>query len=220
MLEFFKKGKNKEIKDEKDLEFTWKPRRINKKGTETIQDMSLIHAPYLDYLITKTGYLVGLIEITGLNLELLNDEEQNYVFEEFNTFLMNTLGDNSNESQQYLDITMPVNVDDYLLSYKKRYLNEKHPERKKLIASYIYDMQEKTNRNEMSTKRHILVLKEKINKNTLVTLKSKVQVLDDKVRDYITNIEDSFEQYDVQAKKLYVDEVKIILKNQMNFNGE
>ena len=212
--------KRKEKDTSKDLAFTWKPRPINKKGKETINDMSLIQATYEDVVITKTGYLIGMIEMTGINLELLNDEEQEDTFDTLNTFLMNTLGDSSNEVQQYIDTTSPVNIDDYLLSYKKRYLTEENSAKKQLIASYIYDLNQKSKAKEMNTKRHILIVKEKITDKSLVSLENKAQDLKDKIRNYISRLEDSFEQYDLQAKQLYADEVKEVLKNQINFNGK
>lgn len=212
--------KRKEKDTSKDLAFTWKPRPINKKGKETINDMSLIQATYEDVVITKTGYLIGMIEMTGINLELLNDEEQEDTFDTLNTFLMNTLGDSSNEVQQYIDTTSPVNIDDYLLSYKKRYLTEENSAKKQLIASYIYDLNQKSKAKEMNTKRHILIVKEKITDKSLVSLENKAQDLKDKIRNYISRLEDSFEQYDLQAKQLFADEVKEVLKNQINFNGK
>ena len=215
MFNWFKK---KEA-DEHDLEFTFKPRPIN-KAKETINDMSLIKSIYKGYIVTKTGYLVALIETTGINLELLDEEEQEFAFEDFNSFLMNTLGDSSNEQQQYLDIPMPVKLDDYVLSYKKRYLEEEHPERKQLIASYIDDFTNRTIQNEMSTKRHFLVLKEKINDKSLSSLDMKVQELNDKVTTYINRLEDTFETHDLQAKKLFTDEILDILKNQFNYSGK
>ncbi|MGH2081543.1 TrsD/TraD family conjugative transfer protein [Aerococcus urinaeequi] len=212
--------KPKDKENTKELTFTWQPRPINKKGKETINDMSLIQSTYQDILITKTGYAVGMIEISGINLELLNDEEQTDTFDTFNTFLMNTLGDSSNEVQQYIDTTSPVNIDDYLLSYKKRYLMEKNEAKKQLIASYIQDLTQKSKAKEMNTKRHILIVKEKITDKSLVSLETKAQDLNDKIRNYISRLEDSFEQYDLQAKQLFADEVKQVLKNQMNFNGK
>ena len=133
---------------------------------------------------------------------------------------MNTLGDSSNEQQQYLDIPMPVKLDDYVLSYKKRYLEEEHPERKQLIASYIDDFTNRTIQNEMSTKRHFLVLREKINDKSLSSLDMKVQELNDKVTTYINRLEDTFETHDLQAKKLFTDEILDILKNQFNYSGK
>jgi len=216
MFNWFKK---KETAEQNDLEFTFKPRKIN-KGTETIDDMSLIKSIYQGYIVTKTGYLVALIEITGINLELLDEEEQEFAFDDFNSFLMNTLGDSSNEQQQFLDIPMPVKLDDYVLSYKKRYLEEEHPERKKLIASYIDDFNDKTAHNEMSTKRHFLVLREKIKDKSLSSLDMKVQELNDKVTTYINRLEDTFEVHDLQAKKMFTDEIVEILKNQFNYSGK
>lgn len=212
--------KSKDKENTKELTFTWQPRPINKKGKETINDMSLIQSTYQDILITKTGYAVGMIEISGINLELLNDEEQTDTFDTFNTFLINTLGDSSNEVQQWIDTTSPVNIDDYLLSYKKRYLMEKNEAKKQLIASYIQDLTQKSKAKEMNTKRHILIVKEKITDKSLVSLETKAQDLKDKIRNYISRLENSFEQYDLQAKQLFADEVKQILKNQMNYNGK
>ncbi|MHA7118639.1 TrsD/TraD family conjugative transfer protein [Aerococcus viridans] len=215
-MKFFNQIKKEE--KNKSLEFTWQPRKIN-KHSETIEDMSIIQAPYMDFVVTKTGYLISMIEISGINLELLNNEEQTYVFDTYNAFLMNTLGDNSSETQQYLDMTMPVDFDRYILSYKKRYLLEENPARKKLIASYIYDLQEKIRHNEMSTKRHILVIKEKIKESSLLALENSASELNAKILTYQNRLEDDFESYDVQAKKLYADEIQIILKHLINFNG-
>lgn len=212
--------KSKDTENTKELTFTWQPRPINKKGKETINDMSLIQSTYQDILITKTGYAVGMIEISGINLELLNDEEQTNTFDTFNTFLINTLGDSSNEVQQWIDTTSPVNIDDYLLSYKKRYLMEENEAKKQLIASYIQDLTQKSKAKEMNTKRHILIVKEKITDKSLVSLETKAQDLKDKIRNYISRLENSFEQYDLQAKQLFADEVKQVLKNQMNYNGK
>lgn len=212
----------KRKKQSSSLEFTFVPKPI--KGKETISDMSLIHGMYKGYVVTKTGYLVALIEATGINLELLHEEEQTDVFDTFNSFLMSTLGDSSDEKQQYLDMTIPVDFDDYILSYKKRYLKEvesENPnmERAKLIASYIDDLIQKKNSQEMSTKKHLMVIRHKIKDKTISALDISVRDLDDKVTQYISRLEDAFDGYDLQAKKLYADEVLTINKNLMNFSG-
>lgn len=212
----------KRKKQSSSLEFTFVPKPI--KGKETISDMSLIRGMYKGYVVTKTGYLVALIEATGINLELLHEEEQTDVFDTFNSFLMSTLGDSSDEKQQYLDMTIPVDFDDYILSYKKRYLKEvesENPnmERAKLIASYIDDLIQKKNSQEMSTKKHLMIIRHKIKDKTISSLDISVRDLDDKVTQYISRLEDAFDGYDLQAKKLYADEVLTINKNLMNFSG-
>ncbi|GEQ33599.1 conjugal transfer protein [Marinilactibacillus psychrotolerans] len=212
----------KRKKQSSSLEFTFVPKPI--KGKETISDMSLIQGMYKGYVVTKTGYLVALIEATGINLELLHEEEQTDVFDTFNSFLMSTLGDSSDEKQQYLDMTIPVDFDDYILSYKKRYLKEvesENPnmERAKLIASYIDDLIQKQNSQEMSTKKHLMVITHKIKDKTISSLDVSVMDLNEKVTQYISRLEDAFDGYDLQAKKLYADEVLSINKNLMNFSG-
>ena len=72
----------------------------------------------------------------------------------------------------------------------------------------------------MSTKRHFLVIKEKITDKSLENLEAKVQDTNEKVSNYINRLQDNFEQYDLQAKKLYPDEIIEILKNQFNYNGK
>lgn len=213
----------KETKVEQDLEFTFEPKKIG-KGKQTIFDMSLIQSVYRDYLVTKTGYLVGIIEISGVNLELLNESEQADVFETYNAFLMTTLGDASAEQQQYLDMTIPVDFEEFLLSYKKRYLQEiekKEPNqaRASLIASYIDDLASKTRTQEMSTKKHLLIVREKIKDKTFTALNKKVTDLDEKTTQYINRLEDSFDSYDMQAKKLHSNEILAVLKNLINFSG-
>lgn len=213
----------KETKVEQDLEFTFEPKKIG-KGKQTIFDMSLIQSVYRDYLVTKTGYLVGIIEISGVNLELLNESEQADVFETYNAFLMTTLGDASAEQQQYLDMTIPVDFEEFLLSYKKRYLQEiekKEPNQARaiLIASYIDDLASKTRTQEMSTKKHLLIVREKIKDKTFTSLNKKVTDLDEKTTQYINRLEDSFDSYDMQAKKLHSNEILAVLKNLINFSG-
>lgn len=215
--------KNKKSKKTDLLEYTYEPRKIN-NGKQTITDMSNIQAVYQNFLVTKTGYLVAIIETSGINLELLNEEEQTDVFDTYNTFLMTTLGDSSKEQQQYLDMTIPVDFNDYLLSYKKRYLDELekdhvNSERAKLIASYIDDVTQKIQAQEMSTKKHLLVVKQPIKNKTYIHLNKASIDLNDKVTQYINRLEDAFDGYDLQAKKLHSDEIMAVLKNMMNFTG-
>lgn len=215
--------KNKKSKKTDLLEYTYEPRKIN-NGKQTITDMSNIQAIYQNFLVTKTGYLVAIIETSGINLELLNEEEQTDVFDTYNTFLMTTLGDSSKEQQQYLDMTIPVDFNDYLLSYKKRYLDELekdhvNSERAKLIASYIDDVTQKIQAQEMSTKKHLLVVKQPVKNKTYIHLNKASIDLNDKVTQYINRLEDAFDGYDLQAKKLHSDEIMAVLKNMMNFTG-
>lgn len=215
------KQKNIETKDK--LDFNYEPKSVS-KAKKSIEEMNIMQAMYKDYIVTKTGYLAGIIEISGINLELLNNFEQSDVFDTYNSFLMSTLGDNIDEQQQYLDMTIPVDFNEYLLSYKKRYLDEINKEepnyaRANLIASYIDDLTQKQQNQDMSTKKHLLVVRERINNKTLTSLDKTVQDLNETIQQYISRLEDSFDNYELQAKKLSGKEVSKVLKNLINFTG-
>lgn len=103
------------------LDWDYQPPKIN-GGKETIDDMSLVVGMYGNYEVTKTGNLVGILEVSGINLDLLNETEQQDVFEDYGAFLMSTLGEGVDDTLQFLEPTIPVNMTTYLNGLKRRYL--------------------------------------------------------------------------------------------------
>lgn len=206
-----------------DYVFDYEPKTLD-KGKESLQDMSLIEAQYNDFLVTKRGYLVVLIKVTGINLDLLTTTEQEDVFDEFNAFLMSTLGENSEEVQQYLDITMPVDFSDYILFWQHRYLTvlEQEPENEAklaLIASYIDTFSAIASSQEMTTKTHIVVLHEKISKKHLASLEQTAIQLEEKVLLFIRQLENALSTYDVEARQLTAKECREVLQHLLNFSN-
>ncbi len=61
---------------------------------------------------------------------LLNETEQQDVFEDYGAFLMSTLGEGIDDTLQFLEPTIPVNMTAYLNGLKRRYLalQKDHPE--------------------------------------------------------------------------------------------
>lgn len=206
-----------------DYVFDDKPKTFD-KGKQSLQDMSLIEAQYNDFLVTKRGYLVVLLKVTGINLDLLTTTEQEDVFDEFNAFLMSTLGENSEEVQQYLDITMPVNFSEYILFWQHRYLTvlEEEPENEAklaLIASYVDTFSTIASSQEMTTKTHIVVLHEKIPKKHLASLEQTVIHLEEKVLLFIRQLENALSTYDVEARQLTAKECREVLQHLLNFSN-
>ncbi len=206
-----------------DYVFNYEP-EIFDKGKQSIQEMSLIEAQYNDYLVTKRGYLVVLINVTGINLDLLTATEQEDVFDEFNAFLMSTLGENSKELQQYLDITMPVDFSEYILFWKHRYLTvlEEEPENKAklaLIASYVDTFSTIASSQEMTTKKHLVVLHEKIPKKHLSSLEQTALQLNEKVTQFIRQLENALNTYDVETRQLTAKECRDVLQHLLNFSN-
>lgn len=206
-----------------DYVFDDEPKTLD-KGKQSLQDMSLIAAQYNDFLVTKRGYLVVLLKVTGINLDLLTTTEQEDVFDEFNAFLMSTLGENSEEVQQYLDITMPVDFSDYILFWQHRYLTvlEDEPENEAklaLIASYVDTFSGVASSQEMTTKTHIVVLHEKIPKKHLASLEQTAIHLEEKVLLFIRQLENALSTYDVEARQLTAKECRKVLQHLLNFSN-
>lgn len=203
--------------------FDYEPKALS-KGKQSLQEMSLIEAQYNDFLVTKRGYLVVLLKVSGINLDLLTTTEQEDVFDEFNAFLMSTLGENSGEMQQYLDITMPVDFSEYVLFWQHRYLTvlEEEPENEAklaLIASYVDTYTTIASSQEMTTKRHIVVLHEKIAKKHLASLEQTAIQLEEKVTLFIRQLENALSTYDVEARQLTAKECRDVLQHLMNFSN-
>ena len=206
-----------------DYVFDDEPKTLD-KGKQSLQDMSLIEAQYNDFLVTKRGYLVVLLKVTGINLDLLTTTEQEDVFDEFNAFLMSTLGENSEEVQQYLDITMPVDFSEYILFWQHRYLTvlEEEPENEAklaLIASYVDTFSGVASSQEMTTKTHIVVLHEKIPQKHLASLEQTAIHLEEKVLLFIRQLENALSTYDVEARQLTAKECREVLQHLLNFSN-
>lgn len=229
VLGLFKPSKgngNKREKDKSPLNeyvFDYKPREFN-KGKQSLQEMSLIDDMYNDYLITKTGYLVSIVQGSGINLDLLNAYEQEDCFNDYNAFLMATVGESVDEIQQSLDMTVPVDFDLYVLYWKKRYIEVREdPKANKamvtLAASYLNYYEQLQQNNSMSTKKHIIALREKIKDKSLASLEQAAMNLEEKVNEFIRNLESSMEQYDIRVFQLNGKEIKDVFKHLINFSN-
>lgn len=216
------KLKNTKAKKSK-LEWDYQPPKIN-GGKQTIDDMSLVAGMYENYEVTKTGNLVGILEVSGINLDLLNDNEQQDVFSDYGAFLMSTLGEGVDDSLQFIEPTMPVNMTEWLNGLKRKYLDLKnnHPEEEfkiQLIASYLDHFTTVQNSKNMTTKQHLLIVKVPIKDKTMESLDLAVNNLDEKINQVKRDLENALTDFDLTAKVLSSQEVQEILKNLINFKG-
>ncbi|KAA8373108.1 TrsD/TraD family conjugative transfer protein [Leuconostoc carnosum] len=216
------KLKNTKAKKSK-LEWNYQPPKIN-GGKQTIDDMSLVAGMYENYEVTKTGNLVGILEVSGINLDLLNDNEQQDVFSDYGAFLMSTLGEGVDDSLQFIEPTIPVNMTEWLNGLKRKYLDLKnnHPEEEfkiQLIASYLDHFTTVQNSKNMTTKQHLLIVKVPIKDKTMESLDLAVNNLDEKINQVKRDLENALTDFDLTAKVLSSQEVQEILKNLINFKG-
>lgn len=215
----------------KNYEFTFVPSQLN-KGKRSLEEMSVIQGQYQDYIVTKTGYLLSMIEVSGVNLDLLNAQEQADVFDDYNAFLIATLNEGTAQ-QQYIDKTTPVNLTNYVLFWKKRYLTVKEQQSQlpaqergtltpmlNLIASYVHYYQELMANKEMTTKQHLIVISEKIKDKTFKSLEHARKELGDHSKGIIKAIGDTLGDYDIRARQLRGQEYKQVLKSLINHTGD
>ncbi|QBC40677.1 TrsD/TraD family conjugative transfer protein [Leuconostoc mesenteroides] len=205
------------------LEWDYEPPKVN-GGKQTIDDMSLVAGMYENYEVTKTGNLVGILDVSGINLDLLNDNEQQDVFSDYGAFLMSTLGEGVDDSLQFIEPTIPVNMTEWLNGLKRKYLDLKnnHPEEEfkiQLIASYLDHFTTVQNSKNMTTKQHLLIVKVSIKDKTMESLDLAVNNLDEKINQVKRDLENALTDFDLTAKVLSSQEVQEILKNLINFKG-
>lgn len=214
----------KKTKTNQSFQWNYEAPKLN-QGKESIDDMSLIIGLYENFIVTKSGHLVGIISGSGINLDLLNEVEQEDVFNDFNAFLISNLGSELKEIHQYLDITKPVNMDSYIMNLKKRYLKELNSKNTnkfllELTASYIDHYSNLQQKKGMTTKEHTLAVRVKIADKHEESLISAAKELSEKLEQLKKSLEESLNDFDLVSRILTAAEVRSILKNLINFKGK
>ncbi|MBT2655326.1 hypothetical protein J7E81_08755 [Bacillus sp. ISL-18] len=210
---------NNKIKKDK-TEFDFEVETLVNTGHKTIQDLSLIEGIYKDYVLLKNGYLVSILQVSGINMDLLAEYEQNRLFEDYGSFLMSQVQD----QLQTISMTVPVDLRSYNLGWKKRYLQELENKdtagneyKRKLIASYIDHFQGIRLKDEMSTKQHFIVIREKMSKRTFQGLDRSESILTKKVEEISNSLRSTFETYDLAIKKLSEKDILTLLYRYFDF---
>ncbi|MCQ6267836.1 conjugal transfer protein [Fictibacillus sp. WQ 8-8] len=201
-------------------EFDYEVDTLIEKGQRTIQDVSIIEGLYKDFVLLKNGYLTSILKVSGINLDLLAEYEQNRIFEDYGSFLMSQVHDQI----QMISMTVPVDLRSYTLGWKKRYLNEvenkekqKNDYRRTLIASYIDHYQGIRLKDEMSTKQHFVVVRERIKKRTLQDLEGAESILTKKVEEITNSLRSTFESYDLTISRLSEKDMLSVLYRYFDF---
>ncbi|SMQ86584.1 hypothetical protein SAMN05444673_6575 [Bacillus sp. OV166] len=201
-------------------EFDFEVETLVNKGQRTIQDLSVIEGIYKDYVLLKNGYLASILQVSGINMDLLAEYEQNRLFEDYGSFLMSQVHD----QLQTISMTVPVDLRSYNLGWKKRYLQELENKenagndyKRKLIASYIDHFQGIGVKDEMSTKQHFIVIREKMNKRTFQDLERAESILTKKVEEISNSLQSTFEAYDIAIRKLSEKDTLTLLYRYFDF---
>lgn len=165
----------------------------------TIQDDSKILGLYDKYVVLKDGFLIGGLRVTGVNLDLLSEFEQQQLFDNYEAFLVS----NVNEQIQIISKTEPVDFSLYLKMLKKRFLIEKDNTVRNLLASYILFYQEQSFMEQMTTKKHYVIARAKMKGDTLKELKRAQNELQQKIDNMKLGLQASLESvYSVYIEQL------------------
>ena len=194
---------------------------LHQQEDKTIQDMSLIEAPYLEYIVLKNGHIVGALETSGVNVELLSNEEQADLFEDYSA-LLTSMFTGSDFTLQTIDLTVPVDFHQYILAWRKRYIDaadQGNEDLKQMCASYLAHYEQVSEQSYMTTKKHLIILKEKIEENTMDALQKASDLLDEKCEDIQTSFRNQFQEYELDVYKIDANEYRQVLRRFMNHNG-
>lgn len=201
-------------------EFDYEVETLVKKGQRTIQDLSVIEGIFKDHVLMKNGYLSSILQVSGINMDLLAEYEQNRLFEDYGSFLMSQVHD----QLQTISMSVPVDLRSYNLGWKKRYLQELENKenvgneyKRQLIASYIDHFQGIRLKDEMSTKQHFIVIREKMNKRTFQDLERAESILTKKVEEISNSLRSTFETYDITIRTLSEKDTLTLLYRYFDF---
>lgn len=213
--------KNKNIEENEEV-FEIINRRIKGDGrNKSIQEDCVVLGFYKDYIVTKNGYVVGGIKIDGVNTDLLSDFEKKELLEDYSSYLNNSIED----KPQVKSVTEPVNVNHYIKNLKKKIIQELDENggngtmKAQLIASKILFLQNKIMGDEMSTKNHYIIFKEKITKNNIYDLDQATQRLYKTLKSNDRSLYDAFNQYDMNTRILYQNELFDLLHSHYDYKS-
>lgn len=195
----------------------------NKKQTQIaekfIQDISPIKGVYEDFVYLKDNRLISMIKVEGINLDLLAQYEQNVLFEDYASFL----GQNKEDDPQIVSMTIPLDMKNYNLYWKKRYLearaNNANKHLLQLIASYCLEYQDMELSSDLTTKQHLIVLSEKLKKRTIEELKFAEKNLTEKVRKIQNSLNTLLESYDAETTVLNAKDIIVALHRFIDFKN-
>lgn len=103
---------------------------------------------------TTDGYFAKVLEVSSVNLSLMNKTEMNNIFESYRTYL----NEMNLKSIQIEQIAQPVNLSQYLLYIDRKTENEQNYAKRMLKQSYkryVEDIQK--SRNMVQRKRYIII---------------------------------------------------------------
>ncbi|SFD18414.1 hypothetical protein SAMN04488168_12337 [Bacillus sp. 491mf] len=149
-------------------------RQKNKEQEKELsaQEMLVVEDIKDNVMITKDKKLVMVFWVSAINLDLMSNDEQIYVFESFEAFLAG-----QEEGFQIENIAQPVNLRNYTHFLADRHDNECNQFKKRLLASYALFANEQQVVKDVIKKEHYVIIDQKIEGNDEIAYQEALQEL-------------------------------------------
>lgn len=178
-----------------------------------IQDVCPIEGAYEDYILSN-NYLIGMIKVEGINMDLLDNHEQERLFDNYSSFLMMLAADN--DSIENISMTVKLNMKRYNMYWKRKYLDieenrDMNPVVKEnilqLIASEVAEYEKIASNSELTTKQHIIVTRVKLADRRMESLHEAEKKIETKINFIKENLGQVFENFQLHYETLTADEI-------------
>lgn len=140
--------------NKREKQFIYQKGEIDMENEQDVRKQLGIKNIFSGTYETTDNHFVKVLEVSSINLSLMNDKEQDSVFDGFRTFLNET----GMKKFQISEIAQPVNLTQYLLYVDRKTENEKNYAKRMLKHSYKnYVGNIQKSRNMVQRKRYIVI---------------------------------------------------------------
>jgi len=162
---------------------------------------------------TKDNRLVKIIEVSSINLSLMNSENRKKVFEEFQNFINELkLTDLAEKEIQISQIAQPINLDSYAAWITDTARDDK-PKLRKLKNAYLNQIDDIQKNSSMVTKKRYIILSVPDKNDALDKIEMKTNDVQGKLNDMLPGHEK------LQAKILKNDDLIKLMYTTIDFEN-
>lgn len=192
---------------------------------QTINEISYLQGAYESFLVSNNK-LISLIRVEGINLDLEDDNSQTLIFDSYESFLLAVTS--KEDSIMNISMTVKINMSNYVLYWKRKFLEtekmdlDKYAKKNRLnyIASKIIEYEEHASQYEMSTKKHFIVVMQKISQQTQQGLEDAEDMLIQKRTSIIDSFKDAMNSANKQMEMEILEAEDIIEILKLSFDNK
>lgn len=187
---------------------------------KSFNDISPIEGVYSDFIYLKEHSLVSVLKVSGTNVDLLSQNQQNQLFDNYGAFLAQY----AHYNIQTESMTIPVTMNDFVKKWKERYVEAMHDtemtqEKKQLIASYLHEYQKSETDLDTAVKAHFVILKEKLKKPSIEELQMAEKRITQKRDEVSRSLYSFLNEYDCNIEVLTSKEALSLLHQFLDYRA-